>query len=117
MNKKILYSVAFLSLFCLAFFVSADTAVRIPDPLAIGDSENGFGTLLTRIATGVSSVLGALSTIAIIVAAALYLTSAGNPEKINKAKAAILYAIIGLAIALAAGLIANIIIDILRGSP
>jgi len=49
----------------------------------------------------------------IIVAGIFYATSAGNPEGVNKAKAALTYAVIGIVIGLAASGIVVIIKTIL----
>lgn len=96
MNKKIISSVIFVSLFCLANFVFAQ--VTIEDPL--GDI--GLGGLLTKIATGVAGVVGAVAVVMIIVAGIFYLTSAGSPERIGVAKKTLIYAIVGITIAIAA---------------
>jgi len=45
----------------------------------------------------------------------LYLTSAGSPEKMTKAKTALIYAIAGIAIGVAASTISTVIVDILNG--
>jgi riboflavin transporter FmnP len=71
--------------------------------------------LLGRIITGVGMVIASLGTIMIIVAGILYLTSAGSPEKMTKAKTALIYAIAGIAIGVAASTISTVIVDILNG--
>jgi hypothetical protein len=106
MNKKIASIIIFASSLCLARFASAQE-VTIPNPLQGTDS---ISELLTdKILPGVAGIVASLSTIMIIIAGILYLTSAGSPEKINTAKKAITYAIVGLVIAIAAGTIATII--------
>ena len=60
-------------------------------------------------------LIASLGTIMIIVAGIFYLTSAGSPERIGVAKKALIYAIAGIAIGVAATAIANIIVDILKG--
>jgi NAD/NADP transhydrogenase beta subunit len=49
----------------------------------------------------------------IIVAGIFYLTSAGNPQRIETAKKALIYAIAGIAIGLAATAIVNIIKNVI----
>ena len=56
-------------------------------------------------------VLGAVSVIVIIVAGILYTTSGGDPALITKAKNTLLYAVIGLVVAISAYAIVNFVID------
>lgn len=91
-------------------------AVTIPNPLCSGGScVNNFGDLLLKIASGVGVLIASLGTIMIIVAGILFLTSAGSPTKMETAKKALTYAIIGIAIGLAATAIVQIIWGILKG--
>jgi hypothetical protein len=108
MNKKIASVIIFLSLFCLVSFSSAQ--VTIPNPLG---ETNSFPALLEKIAIGVGTFISSLGTIMIIVAGILYLTSAGSPERINTAKKALIYAIVGIAIGISAYAIVAIIKGIL----
>jgi len=103
MNKRIIFAVIFISLLGLVSFVSA---AQIINPLG---ATNSFSALLANIISGVGTVLATLGTIMIIVAGILYLTSAGSPEKIGTAKKALIYAIVGIAIGLAAGAIVEVI--------
>jgi hypothetical protein len=113
MNKKIVSLAVLTGLFCLATLVSAES-VTIPNPLAQG-GVNNFTDLLLKIAQGVSVVIGILGTIMLLVSGILYLTSAGNPEKINKAKAALIYALVGIAIGATAEVIVSIVLGIIGG--
>ena len=65
--------------------------------------------LLTGISSAVAGVVGTVGVIMIIVAGIFYLTSAGNPERIGVAKKTLIYAIVGIAIALSAGAIIAIV--------
>jgi hypothetical protein len=112
MNKKIIYSVIFLSLFCLVSFALADS-VSITNPLS---GVNNFNDLLTKIATAVGELIATLGTIMLIVSGILYLTSAGSPEKIGAAKKALIYAIAGIVIGLAATAIVAAIKQIMGAS-
>jgi hypothetical protein len=84
-------------------------AVTLINPL----TANNFGELLLKIAGAVGGLVAALGTIMIIVAGILYLTSAGSPERMGKAKTALVYAIIGIAIGITAEAIVGIIKEIL----
>ncbi len=108
MNRKIISLVVFISLFCLTSFVLAQ--VEIPNPLGEGTD---FPTLLTNIATGVGTLIGYIGVIMIIVAGILYLTSAGSPERIGTAKKALVYAVIGIVIGIAANAIVEVIKNVL----
>jgi len=101
MKKNI--ATIFLAAVLICFATSALAQVTIPNPLG---TTNDFGTLLTNGAKKIAEFVGALSVIMIIWAGILFLTSAGRPEAINKAKSALTYAIIGIVVAiLASGII------------
>ena len=91
----------------MASFASAQ--ITIPDPLG-GVT---FPQLLLKIVDGVGKLIGGLGTIMIVIAGILYLTSAGSPEKITKAKTALIYAVIGITIGIAATAIVGIITNVL----
>ena len=104
MNKKIIGAIAF-SIF-LAIASPIVNAVKIENPLEAG-GVNDLPTLFTRIAKGVGDLMVAMGGVMIVIAGFLFMTSAGSPEKINKAKTALTYAIIGMIIGLVAKGIAN----------
>jgi len=104
MNKKntalIILSISVL--FLLPLFASA---VTINNPIKYSD----FSSLLTAIAGAVATIIGSLAALMIIVSGFLFITSAGSPEKIKNAKAALTYAIIGMVVAgLASAIIATV---------
>ena len=89
-------------LFLLPLFASA---VTINNPIKYSD----FSSLLTAIAGAVATIIGSLAALMIIVSGFLFITSAGSPEKIKNAKAALTYAIIGMVVAgLASAIIATV---------
>ena len=98
-KRAFLCLVIFISLFVMA---GEGIAVVIGNPLV---GVNNICQLLTNIINAVAGLFGAISVIMIIVAGLMYLLSAGSPERINKAKTALVYAIVGLAIAISAGAI------------
>ncbi len=87
------------------FFASA--AVTLVNPIGYND----FPSLLTAIAQGVAVLIGSLSVIMIIWSGILFLVSAGDPAKIQKAKSSLTWAIIGIAIAISA----EVIIETIKG--
>lgn len=108
MNKKLVSIIILTSLLGLVSFALAQVEIR--NPLEPG-GVNNFGDLLGKIAIGVGTLIATLGVIMIIVAGILYLTSAGSPERIGTAKKALIYAIVGIAI----GLAANVIVSIIKG--
>jgi len=110
MNKKILSLVILVD---IIIFPTIILAASIQNPL---EGTNDFGGLLCKIATGIGELIAVLGTIMFIVSGILYLTSAGSPERINTAKKALVYAIVGLAIALASASIVEIIQDVMGGT-
>jgi hypothetical protein len=110
-NKKILFSLTLLGLFLFTSPVLADSA-ELTSPI----SAKTFCELLTQIATAVGALVASLGTIFIIWSGILYLTSAGSPEKINKAKTALTYAIIGIVVGVLATTIVEVIKNVLSAS-
>jgi len=108
MNKKIVSLIIFISLSCLASFALAQS---IPNPLGTTDT---VPKLLLNIANAVGELIATLGSIMIIVAGILYLTSAGNPERVGTAKKALVYAIAGIVIGIAASSIVNIVLNIMN---
>jgi hypothetical protein len=78
------------------------------------DPDKGVGRSLdSQISTAINMLLwvvGASSVIMIIYGAIRFITSAGNPEKVKAAKNTIMYAVIGLAVALLAWAIVNFVV-------
>ena len=107
-KKVFVYSVVFVSILTIA---GSAMAVKLENPLGATDT---FCKLLTNIASEVGKLIAVLGTIMIIVAGILYLTSAGSPEKMTKAKTALIYAIAGMAIGLSATAIAETIKSVIK---
>lgn len=72
-------------------------------------------TIIAGIVNVLIAVAGFASLIVIIVAGIMLATSAGNPETAKKAKDAILYAVVGLIIALLAFAIVNFVLGTFTG--
>lgn len=109
MNKKIVSLVILASLFCVAYFASAQT-VTIPNPL----QADSFEKLLLTIAGGIGMLVAGLGTIMIIIAGIMFLLSAGSPEKIATAKKALFFAVLGILIGASATAIVEIIKEVLK---
>ncbi|MFA5877843.1 MAG: hypothetical protein WC845_00495 [Candidatus Staskawiczbacteria bacterium] len=97
MNKRTLSSLFTFSV-VLLFVAQFSQAQTIPDPIGAGS----FKELILLVTQGVATVIAPLVVIMFIVAGILYLTSAGNPERMKSAKTCIVYAIVGTAIIISA---------------
>jgi len=102
-RKNVLFAVGLISVLVLPVLVSA---VTVENPI----NYNNFSDLIIKgIVPVVSTVIGGVATIMVLWAAILFLTSAGDPNRLGKAKTALMWAIIGIAVALAAsGIVALI---------
>jgi len=108
MKRFYIFSIIIISLFCLsnlAFGQQIEAPAGVP---------KDFGSILGKIADAVGTLIASLGAAMIVVAGILYLTSAGSPERIGTAKKALIYAIVGIAIGLAAKEIVNIVLDIMK---
>lgn len=104
-------SIAVISLFLQTLPAQAQT---LTNPLGSGAT---FTTVMTAVAGFLFwDVASPLATIMILVGAFQLITSAGDPEKISKGKKTIVYAAVGLVIALLAGGAADIIRSFLSGA-
>ncbi len=94
--------VVFLGLAGLAFA----EVVNLPNPLCPTgggvNCTNDFPTLITKIATFIKNLIASLAVIVLVWAGILFVTSSGNEARLGTAKKALIYAVIGIAIALAA---------------
>jgi len=87
------------------FFTNA--AVTLVNPIGYND----FPSLLIAIAQGIAVLIGSLSVIMIIWSGILFLVSAGDPARIQKAKSSLVFAIVGMVIAISA----EVIIETIKG--
>jgi hypothetical protein len=75
------------------------------------DLKSGVKTLASTVTTDFSIVVGAISVIMIIYAGFKYITSGGSNENTNSARNILMYAVIGLVIAVIAQLIVHLVIN------
>ena len=109
MDKKIVFIIAFVVSLTMVNVSLTMAQVVLVNPLGATDTICkllvGHGNF-PGIIGAVAGLVGAVSVIMIIVAGIMFLLSAGNPERINKAKTASIYAIAGMVIAISAEAIA-----------
>lgn len=73
-------------------------------------------TTIANMFSWVVGIAGLVSVIFIVIGGISYVTSAGNPDQIKKAKSTILYALIGLIIVALAEMLTAFITNIIKGS-
>jgi hypothetical protein len=73
-------------------------------------SQNDLNKQITTITNVILFILGVAAVIVIIIGGLMYVVSAGDPGKAKTAKDTILYAVIGLVVALFAGAIVNFVV-------
>ncbi len=110
--KRIFISYLVLFVILFAFSYTSVNAVGIINPLGA----NNFCELLTGLSSKIAGLVATLSGIMIIIAGMMYLTSAGDQQKMTTAKTALKYAIMGIIIALLAIPIVEIIKEVLNVS-
>src|SRR3990167_6992902 len=75
-----------------------------------GASQDIFDTTVGKVINFLIFIVGAIAVIIIVIAGLMYVLSEGNPENTRRAKDAIIYAVIGLVVAIAARIIVYFII-------
>jgi len=93
--------------------ISISSAIDIENPIA---STSDIYTLVIKILDFLIILAIPLTAILVIYAGLLYITSAGNEEKVKTAQKALIWALVGFAVVLIAKGIPQLIIDFLQGS-
>jgi hypothetical protein len=100
--------------FGAAYANAQSQSIKLPDPL--GGSET-FTTVATAVAGFLFwDVAAPLSTVMVLVGAFQLITSSGDPEKVSQGRKTIIYAAIGLVVALLAGGAVSLIQSFISGS-
>ncbi len=89
-------------------FADVDFVNQIPAAVNTGPTTS---ELVSNVVTTLSFIAGVACVIAIIVGGIMYITSAGDENRVRTAKNTLLYAIIGIIIALSAYAIATFVVD------
>ncbi len=99
--------ISFLALPVMALGVSPTPPEELPAPPEEAAEELHLKQLIERIGAWLFWIILALAVIFILLAAFTFLTSGGDPEKVNKAKGQLIYALVAVVVAvLAWGLVA-----------
>jgi hypothetical protein len=102
-----------VSLLVSAGIASAQQTVTLPDPL--GGSESFNSVVLAVTGFLFWDIAVPLSTIMVLVGAFQFMTAAGDPEKVTKARKTITYAAVGFALAVLAGSVSTLIQNFVAG--
>ena len=120
-NKKLSNKNLLFSLFLVLFLIQAGTVCAQCGPalgIPCNPLEGTVGTLSEAIIVIIRyllSIIGIISLIFMVISGVKYVTSAGNEEKIKSAKDALWSSALGLALALMAYTILEVIVGILNG--
>ena len=91
-----------------------DICTEFPsDPICDRGDETAMMTTVGNVLNAIYGILGVIAVVMIVISGVKYTTSQGDPGKVQSAKNTILYAIIGLVIALLAFAITNFILNAL----
>lgn len=85
--------------------------VKLPNKRAFSDNNKSLTPVIGQIISVVLGVLGAIAVLIIVIAGIQYALSSGDSQKISKAKNTIIYALIGLVIAIGASAIVAFVFD------
>lgn len=77
---------------------------------ALNNTPSSVGSIMTSITNILFWVVGVASVIALIIGALQYITSTGDPGRTKTAKDTIMYAVIGLVVAILAFAIVNFVL-------
>jgi len=108
MNKKLVNIIVFVVLLSFGTLAYA----QITNPIGAND----FPSLLANITKAAGGLIASIGVIMLIVAGIFYLTSAGSAERIGVAKKALIYAVVGIVIGLAADGIATAVSNAISGT-
>lgn len=85
--------------------------VNLPNTVEPASGEGFVSQQLQQTLMFAFAILGAIAVLIIAIAAFQYVISAGDPQKVSKAKDAIIYAMVGLAVAILAYSIVAFVLD------
>jgi len=112
--KNIIAELAIITIIALPILVSGQVipGEQTAPITTLGEAKN----TITIIVRWIIAIFWIITVLFLIIAAFRYLTAAGDPEKIGKAKQSLIYAIIAAAIALLANGIQLIVKQLLTGT-
>jgi ABC-type microcin C transport system permease subunit YejB len=104
------YFVSLLLIILLAPLVIQAQTVRLDNPLA-GGGVNNIWDLLSRVIDFIWQIAIPLAALLIVIGGYFFLASAGDPEKVRKAKHLIIYTLVGLLVIFLSKAIINMLAE------
>jgi hypothetical protein len=114
MKNKIKSLVSFISVMALALPVLAGAQFGIPT--GTGAPEGTVTSIIMNVTNWLLYIVGFLGIVGFAIAGILYLTSAGDDDRITKAKNAMIYSIIGVVVAIVGVVALKFAYNLLVGS-
>lgn len=94
----------------ISHIVAATNALSPVDAPNVLPQPNANTGTLTTVLSIVFALVGALAFLMIVISGLRYIVSGGDPQRMSKAKDGIIYALIGLVIAITAEAIVNFVV-------
>ncbi len=116
--KNIIISVFVIIMFFAGMFLIQDICLAangITAPTGTGLPTGSIAGSIGKIIKTIAGVIGGLSILMIVIGGIMYISSGGDSSKAESAKNTVLYAVIGLIIALTAWIVVNTVITNLDG--
>lgn len=109
----------FFIIVCCTILIAVPLVIKaqegLPNPLRCGGQPvETIDGLISCITEALKVLVIPIATVMIIIGGIQYLTSMGNEDKVRRAKATLLYAIIGVAVVLAVDFIVDLIREVLK---
>jgi hypothetical protein len=95
---------------------SSGNSISIKNPLSPDGKAIEPEVLYARIISALLAFVGVASLVAFVYAGFVFLASAGNPERVKKAKDTMLYAVIGIFVAMASYALLSFVFKTLEGA-
>lgn len=122
MKKNLALITLFVIFIGLANFAMAGNVISIPNPLCPNPQEtqncvNDVPTLIRKITDYIFVIIGALATLMFVWSGILFVISGGDEGKVTKARNALMWAAIGLGIALSGSGLLAVIREVIGTNP
>jgi hypothetical protein len=115
MKKKLIYIIPLIA-FSLLAVAPAFAQFEQTSPPKTPDTVSGWLGILQKIATWFYSIILAISVFMILMAGFNYLTAGGDQAKVKKASQMLIYAIVGIVVAIIAFSISKVVTSVVSGS-
>lgn len=95
---------------------SANTPVRLTNPLGDGPEKTSIPILLGKIISSVLGIIGSLALVMFIYGGATWMMSTGNQEQVTKGKNILIWATVGIVIIFTAYALVKFVLDTVTGA-